>query len=117
MNLRYNVDDRLPAPQLLLYAVQWFILAVAVVATSVFVAEGSAAEKLFYAQKMFAVMGVAGFIQVVWGHRLPIVVGPAAVLLVGVLSALGSQADSTAIYSSIAIGGVLTQHSWQLSSR
>ena len=107
MNLRYNVDDRLPAPQLLLYAVQWFILAVAVVATSVFVAEGSAPEKLFYAQKMFAVMGVAGFIQVVWGHRLPIVVGPAAVLLVGVLSALGSQADSTAIYSSIAIGGVL----------
>ncbi len=107
MNLKYKVDDRLPLAQLMLYSLQWFILAVAVVATSVFVAEGTPAEKLFYAQKMFAVMGVAGVIQVVWGHRLPIVVGPAAVLLVGVLSALGSQADSNAIYSSIAIGGVL----------
>lgn len=107
MKLRYNVDDRLPLSQLVLYALQWFILAVAVVVTSVFVAQGTPEERLFYAQKLFAVMGVAGFVQVVWGHRMPIVVGPAAVLLVGVLSALGSQADSDAIYSSIAIGGVL----------
>lgn len=107
MKLRYNVDDRLPLSQLALYALQWFILAVAVVVTSVFVAQGTPEERLFYAQKLFAVMGVAGFVQVVWGHRMPIVVGPAAVLLVGVLSALGSQADSDAIYSSIAIGGVL----------
>ena len=107
MKLRYNVDDRLPLSQLALYALQWFILAVAVVVTSVFVAQGSPEEKLFYAQKLFAVMGVAGFVQVMWGHRMPIVVGPAAVLLVGVLSALNSNANSDAIYSSIAIGGVL----------
>ena len=107
MKLKYNIDDRLPLSDLLLYAVQWFILAVAVVATSVFVAQGTPADKLFYAQKLFAVMGITGFVQVVWGHRLPIVVGPAAVLLVGVLSALGSNAQSDAIYSSIAIGGVL----------
>ena len=98
MKLRYNVDDRLPLSQLALYALQWFILAVAVVVTSVFVAQGTPEERLFYAQKLFAVMGVAGFVQVVRGHRMPIVVGPAAVLLVGVLSALGSQADSNAIY-------------------
>ena len=107
MKLRYNVDDRLPLSQLVLYALQWFILAVAVVVTSVFVAQGTPEEKLFYAQKLFAVMGIAGFVQVMWGHRMPIVVGPAAVLLVGVLSALGSQAEPDAIYSSIAIGGVL----------
>lgn len=107
MNLKYNVDDRLPLSQLTLYALQWFILAVAVVVTSVFVAEGSPAEKLFYAQKMFMVMGLTGLVQVVWGHRLPLVVGPAAVLLVGVLSALSSSAETTAIYSSIAIGGII----------
>ena len=50
MKLRYNVDDRLPLSQLALYALQWFILAVAVVVTSVFVAQGSPEEKLFYAQ-------------------------------------------------------------------
>jgi xanthine/uracil permease len=42
-----------------------------------------------------------------WGHRLPIVVGPAAVLLVGVMASLNANADTTAIYSSIAIGGLL----------
>lgn len=107
MKLRYNVDDKLPAGQLALYSVQWFVLCIAVVATSVFVAQGTPEDKLFYAQKLFAVMGIAGLVQVVWGHRLPLVVGPAAVLLVGVLSSLGAGADSSAIYSSVAMGGVL----------
>lgn len=106
MKLKYNVDDRLPVGQLVLYSVQWFVLCIAVVATSVFVAQGTPEDKLFYAQKLFAVMGIAGLLQVVWGHKLPLVVGPAAVLLVGVLSSLGAGADTTAIYSSIAIGGV-----------
>jgi xanthine/uracil permease len=107
MNLKYNVDDRIPAGQLALYAIQWFVLCIAVVSTSVFVAQGSPAEKLFYSQKLFAVIGLTGFVQVVWGHRLPLVVGPAAVLLVGVLSSLAAEAETTTIYSSIAIGGVL----------
>lgn len=107
MKLKYNIEDRLPFGQMMLYAVQWFILAVAVVATSVFVATGTPGEKLFYAQKLFAVMGVTGLLQVVVGHRMPLVVGPAAVLLVGVMSSLGAGARPEAIYSSIALGGVL----------
>lgn len=107
MKLKYNIDDKLPFGQMMIYAVQWFILAVAVVATSVFVAQGTPGEKLFFAQKLFAVMGVTGLVQVVVGHRMPLVVGPAAVLLVGVISSLGAGADTEAIYSSIAIGGVL----------
>jgi xanthine/uracil permease len=105
--MKYNIDDKPPFGQLLLYAAQWLILAIAVVATSVFVAQGSPADKLLYAQKLFAVMGVTGVVQVLWGHRMPIVVGPAAVLLVGVISSLGAGASTSAIYSSIAIGGVL----------
>ena len=107
MNLKYNVDDRLPAGQLAVYALQWFVLCIAVVSTSVFVATGSPEDRLFFSQRLFAVMGVAGFVQVVWGHRLPLVVGPAAVLLVGVMASLNAKADTSAIYSSIAIGGVL----------
>lgn len=107
MKLKYNIDDRLPIGQMVLYAMQWFILAVAVVATSVFVAQGTPGEKLFYAQKLFAVMGITGLVQVLWGHRMPLVVGPAAVLLVGVLSSLGAGASVSAIYTSIALGGVL----------
>lgn len=107
MKLKYNIDDKMPFGQMMLYAVQWFILGVAVVATSVFVATGTPGEKLFYAQKLFAVMGITGLLQVVVGHRMPLVVGPAAVLLVGVISSLGAGADSEAVYSSIALGGVL----------
>lgn len=107
MKLKYNVDDRLPAAQMMMYALQWFILAVAVVVTSVFVAQGTPGEKIFFAQKLFAVIGIAGLVQVIWGHRLPIVAGPASVLLVGVLSALGSNVSTGAIYSSIAIGGAI----------
>ena len=107
MKLKYNVDDRLPAAQMMIYALQWFILAVAVVVTSVFVAQGTPGEKIFYSQKLFALIGVAGLVQVIWGHRLPIIAGPASVLLVGVLSALGSKASTEAIYTSIAIGGAI----------
>ena len=107
MNLKYNVDDRLPAGQLMMYALQWFVLCIAVVSTSVFVAQGSPEEKLFFSQRLFAVIGLTGFLQVVVGHRLPIVVGPAAVLLVGVMASLAAKADTLAIYSSIAIGGAL----------
>ncbi len=107
MKLKYNTDDRLPAGQLVAYSIQWFVLAVAVVATSVFVAQGSPADELFYAQKLFAVMGFTGLIQILWGHRLPIVVGPAAVLLVGVMTSLNGGHSTEDIYTSIAVGGVI----------
>ena len=107
MKLQYKIDDKLPLSQLFIYAMQWFILAVAVISTSVFVAQGSPAERLFYAQKLFAVIGITGAIQVLWGHKMPLVVGPASVLLVGVLSSLGANAPVGAIYTSIAIGGAL----------
>lgn len=107
MKLQYKIDDKLPLSQLFIYAMQWFILAVAVISTSVFVAQGSPAERLFFAQKLFAVIGITGAIQVLWGHKMPLVVGPASVLLVGVLSSLGANAPVGAIYTSIAIGGAL----------
>jgi xanthine/uracil permease len=107
MKLKYNVEDRLPMGALATYSLQWFVLCIAVVSTSVFVAQGTPEEKLFYAQKLFAVIGLTGLVQVIWGHRLPIVAGPAAVLLVGVISALASNASTDGIYTSIAIGGVI----------
>lgn len=107
MKLKYGLDDRLPMPQLFAYALQWFVLAIAVVATSTFVATGSEAEKMFYAQKLFAIVGLTTIIQIIRGHRLPLVVGPAAVLLVGVITSLKAQTDTDAIYSSILVGGAL----------
>lgn len=109
MNLKYTIDSRPPFGQLLLYALQWFVLAVAVVVTSVFIAYGSPAERVLYAQKVFALVGVATIIQALWGHRMPIVVGPAAVLLVGIITALASQGaevNTNKIYTAVLVGGV-----------
>lgn len=110
MKLKYNLNDRLPMGQLLMYSLQWFVLAVAVVVTSMFIAVGSPAERVFYAQKAFALMGFATIVQVLWGHRLPIVVGPASVLLVGIITALASQVEevnTNKIYTAIMIGGAI----------
>lgn len=105
MKLKYSIDDRMPAGQLAIYAIQWFILAVAVVATSVWIAPPE--ERLFFAQKLFGVMGIAGLIQLLFGHRMPLVVGPAAVLLVGVAASVRAGSSTDAIYSSMAVGGAL----------
>lgn len=109
MELRYKLNDRPKAKELMLYSMQWFVLAVAVVITSLFIAVGSPAERVLYAQKVFALMGVATIVQVFWGHRMPIVVGPAAVLLVGIITALavqGNEVNVNKIYTSVLIGGI-----------
>ena len=110
MNLKFGIDDRPRFGQLMLYSLQWFVLAIAVVTTSLFIAVGSPAERVLYAQKVFALMGVTTIIQVFFGHRMPIVVGPAAVLLVGIITALasqGAQVDTDRIYTSLIVGGAL----------
>lgn len=109
MNLKYGIDSRPSVGPLLLYGLQWFVLAIAVVVTSLFIAVGSPAERVLYAQKVFALMGVATIIQALWGHRMPIVVGPAAVLLVGIITALASQGEAVntnKIYTAVMVGGV-----------
>lgn len=108
MDFKYGIDSRPKAGQLLLYSMQWFVLAIAVVVTSIFIAVGSPAERLLYAQKVFALTGVATIIQALWGHRMPIVVGPASVLLVGIITALASQGEAVntnKIYTALIVGG------------
>lgn len=110
MNLKYGIDSRPPIGQLLLYSLQWFVLAIAVVVTSLFIAVGSPAERVLYAQKVFAVTGAGIILQALWGHRMPIVVGPAAVLLVGIITAIASQGDvvnTNKIYTAIMVGGAV----------
>ena len=108
MNLKYGIDSRPPFGQLVLYSLQWFVLAIAVVVTSLFIAVGSPAERVLYAQKVFALMGGAIIVQALWGHRMPIVVGPASVLLVGIITAIAAQGEAlntNKIYTAILIGG------------
>jgi len=60
---------------------------------------------ILYLQKLFFVTAVTLGVQVLLGHRLPLVLGPAAVLLVGVVSSQGHELNT--IYTSIMIGGAV----------
>ena len=55
-------------------------------------------------QKLFVLGGVFLVVQILWGHRLPLIIGPASVLLVGIVSSLSFS--YSVIYTSVAIGGV-----------
>lgn len=110
MDLKFGLDDKPRFRDMMLYSIEWFVLAVAVVITTIFIAQGTPGEKLLYAQKMFVVMGGATLLQALIGHRMPLVVGPASVLLIGILTTLSSQGDSTntdVIYTSILLCGAL----------
>ena len=105
MNLRYNIDDKLSIGALLLYGLQWLMICLPVVLTSTFIAP--AGEVVFFTQKLFVICGITIIIQVLWGHRLPLVAGPAAVLLMGVIAAASQGHDASTIYPSMIIGGAL----------
>lgn len=108
MDFKYSLNDRPRAAAMVMYAVQWLLIAVPVVLTSAFVARlqyDTLAEQTLYTQKLFAVMGLTMIVQSLWGHRLPLVAGPAAVLLVGVMASIASSPE--VIYTSIAVGGAL----------
>lgn len=105
MNLRYNIDDCPPAGSTVLYALQWLLIAVPVVITSAFIApEG---ETVAYTQKMFGVMGAGMLVQVLWGHRMPLIMGPAAALLTGIMCAKAQGASPESIYTAVMTGGLL----------
>ena len=83
MDFRYNIDDKLSPGATLLYGLQWLMICIPVVLTSTFVApEG---EMVFFTQKLFALSGLTIIAQVLFGHKMPLVAGPAAVLLMGVI--------------------------------
>ena len=105
MEFKYNLNDRPSIGAMLLYGVQWLMICIPVVLTSTFVAP--AGQMLFFTQKLFAVMGITMIVNALWGHRLPLIAGPAAVLLMGVLAASQLGGTSEAIFPSMAIGGIL----------
>lgn len=105
MDFRYNIDDKPSLGAIGLYGLQWLMICLPVVLTSTFIApEG---EMVFFTQKLFAICGVTIILQVMLGHRMPLVAGPAAVLLMGVIAAASQGHGTSTIYPSMVIGGGL----------
>ncbi|WP_347488980.1 solute carrier family 23 protein [Desulfoscipio sp. XC116] len=109
IKLKYDLDESPPLTELLLLSLQWLAISIPtiiiigqVVAVLHFDNPG---EQIIYVQKLFFITGLVMLVQLLWGHRLPLIVGPAAVLLIGVLAGRGSSIN--AIYSAIFIGGII----------
>ena len=68
MEFKYGVDSRPSFGATILYGLQWLMICIPVVLTSTFVAP--AGQTLFFAQKLFAVMGVTMIVNSLFGHRL-----------------------------------------------
>lgn len=106
--MRYGIDDKPPLMPFLLYGLQWWVVTLPSVvimgAVTARLHSADAAFHVWYMQKLFAVMGVATVIQVLAGHRLPLVIGPASTLLVGLLASLASGVDE--LYTAIFCGGL-----------
>lgn len=105
--MRYGIND-IPTPgAFLLYGLQWWVVTLpCVVIIGVVTARlhfTDAAAQLWHMQKLFALIGLATVAQVLAGHRLPLVIGPASALLVGIIASLASGPD--AVYTAIFLGG------------
>lgn len=117
ITFKYSLDERLPLLKTVIFGLQWFMVVVPYMIILGSIAAGihyasAPALQLNYLQKLFLATGLTLFVQVLWGHRLPLIVGPAAILLSGIVA---NQADAAigTVYSSVALcGGVLSVLSW-----
>lgn len=109
LQLRYGLDERPPARELALYGLQWFAVTIPVIIIIGKVAAGlhsqTAADEILYIQKLCFVMAAALFLELTAGHRLPLIIGPSTVLLIGIIA--GREFGAAPVYSSILLGGVL----------
>lgn len=107
--MRYNIDDKPGTLPLLLYGLQWWLVSIpCVVIMGIIVGRmhyGDIGDQTFYLQKLFGLMGVVMVVQVLFGHRLRLVIGPASVLLIGILSTISSGVS--AVYTAVLVGGVI----------
>jgi xanthine/uracil permease len=109
MKFRYGLDDRPPPWESLLIGLQWCAIIVPWIIilgkiAGVFHFE-DAADRTVYLQKLFFIAAVFILIQVLAGHRLPLVFGPSTVILIGIVSSHGFGTET--IYTAALIGGAL----------
>lgn len=107
--MKYELNDRPGILPMLMYGLQWWIVSIpCVVIMGIIVSKlhyTDVMQQTFYMQKLFGIMGVAMIVQVLFGHRLPLIIGPASVLLIGLLSSISSGVP--AVYTAIFVGGLV----------
>jgi xanthine/uracil permease len=109
VKFKYGLDEMPPFGELIFLGLQWLAIMVPIVVIVGNVVAGlhfsEFVEQITYIQKVFFVVGASLLVQLLWGHRLPLVVGPATILLVGIAASRGS--GISAIYTAMALGGLV----------
>jgi len=109
MQFKYGLEDRPPWMETLLFGLQWFAVAIPIIIIIGKITGGfhfnDPGDQIVYLQKLSFVMAIALFCQVLFGHRLPLIIGPSTVLLIGIIASQGHDTDT--IYSAIIFGGFL----------
>lgn len=109
MQFKYGLDERPPLSETILFGLQWFAVAIPIIivigkitGAFHFTAIG---EQMVYLQKLTFVMGLALMAQLFLGHRMPLIIGPSSILLVGIIASTGYPVET--IYTSILCGGLI----------
>ncbi|NLA26463.1 MAG: purine/pyrimidine permease, partial [Firmicutes bacterium] len=109
LKLKHGLDEVPPFGELILIGLQWFAIAVPIVIIVGKIVAGlhfdDAAAQIIYIQKIFFLSGIALLAQLFWGHRLPLITGPATILLVAIIS--GGAGSFGSVYTAISIGGLI----------
>ncbi len=103
MRFRYGLDEMPPWGQWLAFGLQWFILAVPPLIIMGKVVAGlqsaNVEAEILYLQRLSLVTGLTLMVQILWGHRLPLILGPSSVLLVGMIASQTRGIDAIYFYS------------------
>jgi xanthine/uracil permease len=110
MQFRYNLDDKPPLNEIISTSIMWIIITISFVVilgnmiTALY--PYSPAEVTWYLQKLLFITGIATIIQTLFGHKLPAVFGPSAILIVGATAAADfvPEAFTTALLISALFG-------------
>jgi len=104
VNEQYGLNDKPKLSKMVVFGLQWLAVAIPFIIIIGNVASGGQAN-IPYLQKIFLLVGVLILIQIFWGHRLPLIMGPSAVLLIAILNSSNQGIGN--INSSIMIGGLI----------
>jgi xanthine/uracil permease len=109
MQLKYGLHDRPPLLEIIIYGLQWFAVAIPIIIVFGKISGSfhfsSVGNQMIYLQKLTFVMGAALLVQLLVGHRMPLIIGPSSILLVGIIASTGFPADT--LYTSVLCGGVV----------
>ena len=106
MELEHNLDDKPKPADLLIFGLQWLAVSIpAILVIGMVVGDLNGGSVVPYLQKLFLITAIILIVQIYLGHKLPLVVGPASILLIGIMASL--DAGFGAINASILIGGLI----------